>query len=134
MNTVNVRKVEIGKGIPKICVPVVGITRDDIIDAACKAKETADLVEWRADWYEDVLDFKKTEKMMEELRETLGDIPLLFTFRTLKEGGEKEIEKSVYVKLNEMAVKTGFADLVYSPLWTKSTIIPSVWTKLIPRC
>ena len=75
MNTVNVRKVEIGKGIPKICVPVVGITRDDIIDAACKAKETADLVEWRADWYEDVLDFKKTEKMMEELRETLGDIP-----------------------------------------------------------
>ena len=43
MNTVNVRKVEIGKGIPKICVPVVGITRDDIIDAACKAKETADL-------------------------------------------------------------------------------------------
>ena len=55
---------------------------------------------------------KKTEKMMEELRETLGDIPLLFTFRTLKEGGEKEIEKSVYVKLNEMAVKTGFADLV----------------------
>ena len=71
MNTVNVRKVEIGKGIPKICVPVVGITRDDIIDAACKAKETADLVEWRADWYEDVLDFKKTEKMMEELRETL---------------------------------------------------------------
>ena len=69
MNTVNVRKVEIGKGIPKICVPVVGITRDDIIDAACKAKETADLVEWRADWYEDVLDFKKTEKMMEELRD-----------------------------------------------------------------
>ena len=112
MNTVNVREAEIGKGIPKICVPVVGITRDDIIDAACKAKETADLVEWRADWYEDVLDFKKTEKMMEELRETLGDIPLLFTFRTLKEGGEKEIEKSVYVKLNEMAVKTGFADLV----------------------
>ena len=38
MNTVNVRKVEIGKGIPKICVPVVGITRDDIIDAACKAE------------------------------------------------------------------------------------------------
>ena len=25
MNTVNVRKVEIGKGIPKICVPVVGL-------------------------------------------------------------------------------------------------------------
>lgn len=53
-------------------------------------------MEWRADWYEDVLDFKKTEKMMEELRETLGDIPLLFTFRTLKEGGEKRL-KRVYM-------------------------------------
>ena len=122
MNTVNVRKVEIGKGIPKICVPVVGITRDDIIDAACKAKETADLVEWRADWYEDVLDFKKTEKMMEELRETLGDIPLLFTFRTLKEGGEKEIEKSVYVKLLSLMRSSAASDvykrqLLYAGVW-----------------
>ena len=89
-------------------MPVVGIRETILLTQLVKTKETADLVEWRADWYEDVLDFKKTEKMMEELRETLGDIPLLFTFRTLKEGGEKEIEKSVYVKLNEMAVKNGF--------------------------
>ena len=90
MNTVNVRKVEIGKGIPKICVPVVGITRDDIIDAACKAKETADLVEWRADWYEDVLDFKKTEKMMEELRETLGDSAPFHISHIKRRRGERD--------------------------------------------
>lgn len=113
MNTVNVRKIEIGAGIPKICVPIVGITRNDIIAAAWKIKKTAaDIVEWRADWYEDIFDFKKTEETMRELREALGDVPLLFTFRTSQEGGEKEIEKSAYVKLNEMVIKTRLADLV----------------------
>ncbi len=30
--------------------------------------------------------------MLKELREALGNIPLLMTFRTSKEGGEKAIE------------------------------------------
>lgn len=34
MNTVCVRNVEIGAGIPKICVPIVGITKEDIISEA----------------------------------------------------------------------------------------------------
>ena len=93
MNTVNVRKVEIGKGIPKICVPVVGITRDDIIDAACKAKETADLVEWRADWYEDVLDFKKTEKMMEERMRQSGMDHRVLSISAREERGLDRLEK-----------------------------------------
>ncbi len=28
MNTVKVRNVEIGSGVPKICVPIVGVTKD----------------------------------------------------------------------------------------------------------
>ena len=30
MNTVKVRNIEIGAGIPKICVPIVGVTREEI--------------------------------------------------------------------------------------------------------
>ena len=80
MNTVNVRKVEIGKGTPKSACLLSELRETILLTQLVKQKETADLVEWRADWYEDVLDFKKTEKMMEELRETLGDIPLLSHF------------------------------------------------------
>ena len=36
MNTVKVRNVEIGVGIPKICVPIVGVTREEILAAAEK--------------------------------------------------------------------------------------------------
>ena len=33
--------------------------------------------------------------MLKDLREALGNIPLLMTFRTSKEGGEKAIEPAV---------------------------------------
>ena len=34
MNTVKVRNIEIGSGVPKICVPIVGVTKDEIIAEA----------------------------------------------------------------------------------------------------
>lgn len=40
MNTVKVRNVEIGVGIPKICVPIVGVTREEILAAAENIKST----------------------------------------------------------------------------------------------
>ena len=32
MNTVKIRDIEIGAGAPKIIVPIVGITKEDIIE------------------------------------------------------------------------------------------------------
>ena len=31
MNTVNVRNIVIGEGIPKICVPIVGKTKEELL-------------------------------------------------------------------------------------------------------
>ena len=72
----------------------------------------ADVVEWRVDWYEEVFDYAKVEETAADLRKALGEIPLLFTFRTAKEGGEKAIEKDVYVELNQKAARSGFVDMV----------------------
>ena len=48
MNPVVVRNVAIGEGIPKICVPIVGKTREEILDAAKKILPIgADVVGWR---------------------------------------------------------------------------------------
>lgn len=78
MNPVKVRNVEIGTGLPKICVPIVGVTKEDILDAARIIKTTAaDVVEWRVDWYEDIFDFEKTAETMKALRDVLGDTPIL---------------------------------------------------------
>ena len=113
MNTVRVRNIEIGTGIPKICVPIVGVTKEDIL-AEAKTFDSipVDVVEWRVDWFEGVFDFSQVLDVLQGLREALGEIPLLFTFRTSKEGGEKAIEPQAYAQLNIHAAQSGYVDLV----------------------
>lgn len=113
MKPVKIRNLTIGCGRPKICVPIVERTRKEILDYAEKIMQSkADMVEWRADWYEEVLDFDKVCEVLSELRSILKDIPLLFTFRTLQEGGEREIGQSEYRELNCKVCESGMADLV----------------------
>ena len=51
-NTANIGNLVIGSGIPKICVPVVGETVDEMLRQADRIMKTpADLVEWRADYF-----------------------------------------------------------------------------------
>ena len=47
MNTIKVRDIEIGAGAPNILVPIVGVTKDDII-AEAKTFDSipVDMVEW----------------------------------------------------------------------------------------
>ena len=101
MNTVKVRDIEIGAGAPKIIVPIVGVTKNDIIEEAKTFHSIpVDVVEWRVDWFEGVFDFAQVEDVLKDLREALGNIPLLMTFRTSTEGGEKAIEPTAYAELN----------------------------------
>ena len=51
MKTVQVRNITLGEGRPKICVPIVGQTKDDILlEAGTFARIPVDVVEWRVDW------------------------------------------------------------------------------------
>lgn len=113
VNPVVVRNIEIGSGMPKVCVPIVEKTREDILSTAKTICSTeADLVEWRADWYEDVSAFSEVIKTADMLRSILGETPLLFTFRSAREGGEKELSLESYATLLESVAKTGFVDLI----------------------
>ncbi len=113
MNPVIVRNVKIGEGMPKICVPIVGATTEAVIKEALSLEAMpADLVEWRVDWFEDALDTQKVVKALSKLREAVKQMPILFTFRSSKEGGEKPIGEAAYLALNQAAVQSGYVDLV----------------------
>lgn len=113
MEPIKVRNLEIGTGIPKICVPITGTNREDILGTAERAvSSAADLVEWRADWCEDIFDRPCASDILCGLRQMLGEIPLLFTFRTVKEGGEKETDPDGYRLLARWAAKSGLIDLL----------------------
>ena len=124
MNTIKVRDIEIGAGAPKIIVPIVGVTKNDIIEEAKTFDSIpVDVVEWRVDWFEHVFEFDKVEELLKELREALGNIPILMTFRTSKEGGEKAIEPEAYAELNIKAAQTGYVDFVDVEIFTGDEIV-----------
>ena len=127
MNTVKVRNIVIGEGMPKICVPIVGVTKEAILDEArAITKLPADVVEWRIDWFENVFDFAALEDVLKDLREVLGDMPILMTFRTSKEGGEKAIEDDVYADINIKAAQTGLVDMVDVEVFTGDEIVKKI--------
>lgn len=114
MATVRVRDLAIGEGMPKICVPIVGTTADEILDEAANIRALdADLAEWRIDWFEGIEDIDATVAVAKQLNEALGaDLPLLCTIRTSAEGGNSSQETADYCALNKALMESGAADLV----------------------
>ena len=127
MNTIKVRDIEIGAGAPKIIVPIVGVTKEDILNEAKTFDSIpVDVVEWRVDWFEHVFEFDKVEDVLKELRTVLGNIPLLLTFRTKKEGGEKAIDTKDYKERNLRAAKTGYVDFIDVEIFTGDDVVREI--------
>lgn len=112
MKTVQVKDVIFNEGRPKICVPLVGRTKEEILNEV-KLLENVDfdLAEFRVDFFEGVEDTGQVADILEEISKIYKK-PLLFTFRTKKEGGEHEMSEGKYFELNRFAVQTGKVDLI----------------------
>lgn len=130
MNSVRVRDIVIGGGIPKICAPVVGRTREEILTQAGELRDSSpDLAEWRADWFEGVRDKARIREILEALREELGEMPLLVTFRTRQEGGEQEISGEAYEEFLEEVLASGQADLLDVELFMGEELLAGIVEK-----
>ena len=124
MNTIKVRDIEIGAGAPKIIVPIIGVTKEDILNEAKTFDSIpVDVVEWRVDWFEHVFETEQVIDVLKDLREVLGDTPILMTFRTSKEGGEKAITPEAYAELNLKAAKSGYVDLIDVEIFTGDAVV-----------
>lgn len=129
MKTLKIRNLELGAGIPAICIPNTGKTKEEIITLTRKYKNMhMDLMEWRADWFEEVEETDKVKEVLTEIRQILGDIPLIFTFRTEKEGGVHTMSTESYIALNKTVAAAGIADLIDVELFIGDILI----TGLIP--
>ena len=127
---VRIRTLEIGSGMPKICVPIVGKTEKEILEGAERAKAAKpDLAEFRVDWYEEVADSKKVAALLEKLRKCLGELPVLFTFRSSREGGEAALSAAEYQSLNEAAIASGYVDCVDVELFSGDTVVKAAHSK-----
>ena len=124
MNPVMIRNLEIGTGQPKVIVPIVAVSAGDIIARAESFRSIPlDVVEWRVDFYDDVFQTEKVLETLSKLRAALGDTPLLFTFRTKKEGGEREISMESYTALNKAAAESGHVDAVDVEIFSGDDVV-----------
>ena len=134
MKTVKINNIEIGKGLPKICVPIVGRTRAEIMEQAhlivaeskndVKFHGCIDLAEWRADFFVDIFQaedgvirheneiYERLKPIFEELNHILKDIPYIFTIRRQDEGGNVDLNADMYEEINRKVAGSGLVKLL----------------------
>ena len=126
-NIVEVKGVKIGQGYPKICVPIVGETLEEILDEARFLKTVDfDIVEWRVDFYNNVKCIDKVKIALEAVRYILMDKPIIFTFRSAGEGGQKEVDTKFYFELNMSIVQARLANIIDIELFNDETEIKTL--------
>lgn len=113
MNSIQVGHTIIGKGLPKICIPMIGKTKEELLleVESLKGKEV-DLVEWRVDWFDEVESIDEVIQTGYLIKNQLEEIPLIFTFRSKREGGEKELTKEQYLSLIYEVANSNFTQLI----------------------
>lgn len=110
---VQVGELTIGTGKPKICASITETTRKAIIAAAdILFQKHIDIVEWRIDFYEDIEDWNMVKETLHRLKMSLYGKPLLVTFRSSAEGGNRELSQEEYQKLLENIAESGYAHMI----------------------
>lgn len=118
--SLRIKSITLGDGIPRICVPITGKSREEILSQSeIIARSQPDLVEWRSDYYEDVLKGESALQILESLSGIFWGIPVIFTFRSVEEGGNKEISVWEYQKLNIAVAQQAKADLIDVEVYRK---------------
>lgn len=122
-----IKKTTIGKGKPKVIIPLVGKTKNKIFEEAEHAKSLQpEAIEWRVDAFKEFGDPDAVKEVIAYLHSLSTDKLLLFTFRSKQEGGYKEISKEDYVAINKTAIETHQIDLVDVELFAGETEVREI--------
>lgn len=113
MGTVNIGSVAIGKGAPKVVVPVSGAVQDEIVAYARKACAAgADLIEWRIDTAAFYADARSVTECALALQTTCAPVPLIATLRTEDPRSTISLTSADYENIVVAVIECGAADAV----------------------
>ena len=125
LRTVKIRDVVIGEGRVKTIVPITGTTADGAIAQARVIGGSAqtDVVEFRVDFLDIALDAGKLAALGPKVAAQLNGKPLIVTFRTKAEGGNKTIADADYGALYKTLLKAQFADLIDVEMFRSEAVV-----------
>lgn len=63
-------------------------------------------------FFEKVEDLEAVKSALSDIHAIIPDLPLIFTFRSAKEGGEKQVSIEYYIALNVAAAESGLVDII----------------------
>jgi len=100
--------------VPAVCAPLVAATQEALVEeCAAVASKKPDLLEWRVDFFGAIGDAPAVLAAAKALRAASGGIPVLFTRRSAREGGEKiDVDEMHVVELYDAVCAAGLVDLV----------------------
>lgn len=107
MRTVQLKDVVLGEGPAKVIVPITPASIDELISQVdALAGQDFDILEWRVDFLDSAPHIDSCIEAASVLAERT-ERPILATFRTADEGGEKSIELSQYIELLVALARSG---------------------------
>ena len=93
---------------PLICTPLVGRTREAILDElAIVLPKGPDLIEWRVDYFQDIGHIATVIEIARQIKKAAKAIPLIFTCRSANEGGQR-------IPLNDAEIVKLYVDVCAS--------------------
>ena len=100
--------------LPAVCIPLVARTREALAaEARAVAAKTPDLLEWRVDFFEGLADTAAVLDAAAAIRAAAPGIPLLFTRRSQREGGQPiGLVEAEVVRLYQAVCGAGAAEAV----------------------
>lgn len=118
MSFLEIKGKKIGEGLPKICVPLVGHTLEEMLYQAKIVNEPEnssliDIVEVRADYFDGLGSLDEVNQLMSHLQSELSDKIVLFTVRSEKEGGNTLPSDITDIDgINSFVISNKLADIV----------------------
>lgn len=103
-----------GGRLPAVCAPLVArSTRELLAETAAVAALQPDLLEWRVDFFAAIADTGEVLAAARGLREAARGIPVLFTRRSQREGGQPiGLAEAQVLAMYEAVAATGCVDLL----------------------
>ena len=98
---------------PTVCVPVTKTTELEILmEIRRLCSLDVEMIEWRADFYEHLLDEEQLKRILLEIKSIVGKHILLVTVRTKSQGGQVELAENEYAGLLRTIAISHSADLL----------------------
>jgi 3-dehydroquinate dehydratase-1 len=111
---IDARGRKLGGETPLICTPLVGRSRERVLaEAASVVTKKPDIIEWRVDFFEAIGETAAVLEGARSLRAAVGELPIIFTRRSIKEGGEPiAIDDDDVVRLYDAVGASGLVDFI----------------------